>query len=126
VHLKAGVEQGGTAGKKMIAIAHAMSLPKPSAEPHEAHGFTASMRTGRAGTRPLNLEVSSMEYERNRNAVLKSLPASYGQLGALSKVFPSCLLSRSRSPTPDGQPLALLEITETREYAVVKRRECII
>ncbi len=35
---RAGVEKGGTAGKKMIAIAHAMAMavPKPPADPLEA------------------------------------------------------------------------------------------
>jgi hypothetical protein len=49
VHLKAGVEKGGTAGKKMIAIAHAMAIavPEPPADPLEARGCTASMRSGR-------------------------------------------------------------------------------
>ena len=49
VHLKAGVEKRGTAGKKMIAIAHAMAIavPKPPADPLEARGCPASMRSGR-------------------------------------------------------------------------------
>jgi hypothetical protein len=49
VHLKAGVEKGGTAGKKMIAIAHAMAMAvrKPPADPLEARGYPASMRSGR-------------------------------------------------------------------------------
>jgi hypothetical protein len=40
VHLKAGVEKGGTAGQKMIAIANAMAMavPKPPADPLEARG----------------------------------------------------------------------------------------
>ena len=48
VHLKAGVEKGGTPGKKMIAIAHAMAIavPKPPADPLEARGCPASMRSG--------------------------------------------------------------------------------
>ena len=48
VHLKAGVEKGGTEGKIMIAIAHTMGMavPKTPAEPHEARGCPASMQTG--------------------------------------------------------------------------------
>ena len=49
MHLKAGEEKGGTAGKKMIEIAHAMAIavPKPPADPLEARGCPASMRSGR-------------------------------------------------------------------------------
>ncbi len=39
VHLKAGVEKGGTAGKKMIANAMAMAVPKPPIDPLAARGF---------------------------------------------------------------------------------------
>ena len=41
-----------TAGKKMIAIAHAMAMavPKPPADPLAARGCPASMRSGRDST----------------------------------------------------------------------------
>ena len=81
MHLKAGVDQGGTAGKKMTAIAHAMAitLPKPPAEPPEAH------RPG-TSTRPLNLTVghsqqfkSHFAHGRDKRRLCRAAPGARGQ-----------------------------------------------
>ena len=57
VHLKAGVEKGGTAGKKMIAIANAMAIqqcrPKATRRPTRSARLPGIDALGQ-GIRPLN------------------------------------------------------------------------